>query len=65
MSFNGIAGLRPGAGDTDYPCPYCARATEADTLGNCQGCGHPKPGMQKIDVTTINSQRREYIWVPL
>lgn len=44
-------------------CEYCGRKDGPDVAGNCNGCGHPKPSGQAIDVTTFNDAEPQYISV--
>jgi hypothetical protein len=45
-------------------CAYCGRADQPDVNGHCNGCGAPHARSQKVDVTTLSSPEREFVWVP-
>jgi hypothetical protein len=48
---------------TLYPCGYCKRCDTADYAGNCNGCGAPKKQVQLIDVTTLGSKDKQYVYL--
>ena len=49
--------------DSSYPCAYCGGERDADSSGNCDGCGARKPGKRRIDITCIGDRERRYLWI--
>ena len=63
MSFNGIAGMRPGRSDGDpLTCLYCKRVPTGKH-DNCDYCGATVRRGWRIDVTRVEEAKRRYIEV--